>query len=234
MKRLPLLMLSVLLLFTSACAESLPSQAEVVSAEGQALDFDSDFSVLKPADGASTPIPVDPIDKPTPTPAPTPNYVYESYVNEDMGVSFSIPYTWLLNPVTDKSKAVQFVEPKSEMMDVGGYQTRLTVEKISRGLSQTAADARAELETMLETLGGTFTNFVPGNIASATVGKANGAYCYYKAEFTDGEQTYVMNGRITVVAQGNALYSIRLTAPRAWYSYYEYVFRRVRQTFKFL
>ena len=236
MKRMFILFL-LLLVAAGASAESLPSESDAALfvAEGAAgVDFDSDFSVLVPADSSATPIPVDPIDKPTPTPAPTPNYVYETYTNESMGVSFSIPYTWMINPVTNQSSVVQFVEPKSEMMDVDGYQTRLTVEKKSNGLSQTAADARAELESTLETFGSTFSVFVPGNIATATIGKANGAYCYYKAEYNDGEKTYVMNGRITVVAQGNALYSLRLTAPRAWYSYYEYVFRRVRQTFKFL
>ena len=236
MKRMFILFF-LLLVAAGASAESLPSESDAALfvAEGAAgVDFDSDFSVLVPADSSATPIPVDPIDKPTPTPAPTPNYVYETYTNESMGVSFSIPYTWMINPVTNQSSVVQFVEPKSEMMDVDGYQTRLTVEKKSNGLSQTAADARAELESTLETFGSTFSVFVPGNIATATIGKANGAYCYYKAEYNDGEKTYVMNGRITVVAQGNALYSLRLTAPRAWYSYYEYVFRRVRQTFKFL
>lgn len=237
MKRILIRFLLLTVLCTTAIAESLPSESDVAlftpeSASG--VDFDSDFSKLVPADSAATPIPVDPIDKPTPTPAPTPNYVYETYTNESMGVSFSIPYTWLINPVTNQNTVVQFVEPKSEMMDTDGYQTRLTIEKKTNGLSQTAADARAELESTLETFGATFTSFVPGNIATATVGKANGAYCYYKAEYTDGDKTYLMNGRITVVAHGNALYSLRLTAPRAWYSYYEYVFRRVRQTFKFL
>ena len=237
MKRAFLLLAVLCVAAAAALAESLPSEGDAalfLTGEAAGVDFDSDFSVLVPPDSGATPIPVDPIDKPTPTPAPTPNYVYNTYTNEGMGVSFSIPYTWLVNPVTNQSQVVQFVEPKSEMMDKDGYQTRLTVEKKSNGLSQTAADARAELETTLETFGSTFTTFVPGNIATATVGKANGAYCYYKAEYTDGSKTYQMNGRITVVAQGNALYSIRLTAPRAWYSYYEYVFRRVRQTFKFL
>ena len=59
-------------------------------------------------------------------------------------------------------------------------------------------------------------------------------YEHKTARFTLAYEEDSEGGRITVVAQGNALYSLRLTAPRAWYSYYEYVFRRVRQTFKFL
>ena len=37
-----------------------------------------------------------------------------------------------------------------------------------------------------------------------------------------------------IVAKGKALYQVRITTPRSWYSYYESVFRTVRSTFKFL
>ncbi len=240
MKRSVLLFLILLSLCGFAFGESLPSENSTVFApETDAADSSSgfDFSRTTVSNAAATPVAIDPIDMPTPTPAPTPNFVYEAYVNEAMGVSFSIPYTWMLNPGTNHDTTVQFVEPKSEMMDEGGYQTRLTVEKVNRGLNQTAADARAYLETTLETLSGSFTNFVPGNIASATMGRANakGAYCYYKAEYEDAEgKVYHMNGRITIVAQGNALYQVRLTAPREWYAYYEHAFRKVRSTIRFL
>lgn len=80
----------------------------------------------------ATPVAIDPIDKPTPTPAPTPNYAYETYTNDMMAISFDIPYTWLLNPATNQETTIQFVEPKSERMDVDGYQTRLTVELLFR------------------------------------------------------------------------------------------------------
>ena len=235
-----LLFVALLLIAPLAMSEALPSDTEAtVFAPSPAVnpmvdDFEADFSQLSVSNAAATPVAVDPIDKPTPTPAPTPNYIYTPYENAQMGISFFVPYTWLLNPNTNQETTVQFVEPKSEMMDIGGYQTRLTVEKVNRGLAQTAADARDYLEGALETMGESFTVFTPGNIASATIGKANGAYCYYKATYDDGTKTYEMNGRITIVAQGNALYQIRLTAPRAWYSYYEYAFRKARQSFKFL
>ena len=193
-----------------------------------------DFSTLMVDNAAATPIPIDPIDKPTPTPAPTPNYIYETYENANLGVSFKIPYTWLENPSTNKDTTVQFVEPKSEMMDVDGYQTRITVERVNMRVNQTQADARASLESTLNELAATFTRFTPGNIASTTMGDGKGAYCYFKAEYDDGNKTYLMNGRIAVVAYGTSIYQVRLTAPRAWYAYYEHVFRQVKRTFKYL
>lgn len=191
-----------------------------------------DFSAVD--NPLATPVAVDPIDKPTPTPAPTPSFWYETYVNEAMGISFDVPGTWLLNPSTNQDTTVQFVEPKSEMMEPNGYQSRLTIERVNTGLAQNADDARTRLESTLTEMATSFTTFVPGDITSAALGKANGAYCYYKAEYNDGTKTYSMRGRIIIVAQGNALYQVRITAPSNWYSYYEYVFRKVRSTIQFL
>lgn len=78
-----------------------------------------DFSTLQLDNPLATPVAVDPIDKPTPTPAPTPDYMYDTYTSSSMGVSFSIPYSWLLNPSTNQETTLQFVEPKSEMMEPG-------------------------------------------------------------------------------------------------------------------
>ena len=127
-----------------------------------------------------------------------------------------------------------FVEPKSERMEVDGYQTRLTVEKFSAGLSQTASDARTRLESVITELGGMFTTFKTGEIASASIGGANGYYCYYSAAYNDGTKDYSMRGRLVVVAHDKDLFQVRLTAPSAWYSYYNHVYRQLRSSFKFL
>ena len=225
MKRI-LLLLSLVSLFLPFCSiaeEAAPAAEEAVF----------DFENLAPEDPSATPIAVDPIDKPTPTPMPEPSYWYETYENDSMGISFSIPGTWLLNPNTNQDTTIQFVEPKSEMMDEGGYQTRLTVEKVNTGLSQTAADARERLETTLTQLESTFTSFYPGEPASTSIGDAKGYYCYYKAEYNDGTKTYQMRGRIAIVAHEKALYQVRITTPQSWYSYYENVFRKVRNSFEF-
>ena len=242
MKRILILLVLASLLAT-ACAAAETAEADFVPAAQSdahakivemtpepAITLDDiDFSTLKNDNPDATPIPVDPIDKPTPTPMPEPNFWYETYESSDMGISFSVPGSWLLNPNTNQ----QFVEPKSEMMEVGGYQTRLTVEKVNTGLTQTSADAKERLETTLMQLEGTFTSFVPGNLASTTIGDAKGYYCYYKAEYNDGSKTYNMRGRIAIVAHEKALYQVRITTPQSWYSYYENVFRKVRNSFKF-
>ncbi len=230
MKRFLLLLACALMTSALASAEALPGAAAANAGEGvPQIDFD----LLTPDNPLATPVAIDPIDKPTPTPEPTPKFVYETYENAAMGVSFSIPYTWLLNPNTNQTTTLQFVEPKSEMMEPDGYQTRLTIEKVNTGLTQTADDARERLETTLTQLESTFTSFTPYTIASRSIGDAKGYYCYYKAEYNDGTKTYQMRGRIIVVAHEKALYQVRITAPQNWYSYYEHVFRNVCNTLKF-
>lgn len=192
-----------------------------------------DFSTLQLDNPLATPVAVDPIDKPTPTPAPTPDYMYDTYTSSSMGISFSIPYSWLLNPSTNQETMLQFVEPKSEMMEPDGYQTRLTIERFSAGLNQTAADARTRLESVLTELEGMFTTFKANDIATASIGGASGYYCYYRATYNDGTKEYSMRGRVAVVAHDKELIQIRLTTPSNWFSYYNHVYRQLRATFKF-
>ena len=253
MKRIFLLFALAAVMVSVASAESLPDaqdstvfapQADTatptpaptatpdLSVSDGALHLD--FDVLTPDNPAATPVAVDPIDKPTPTPTPAPNFIPDSFVSESMGISFSYPYTWLLNPNTNQDTTIQFVEPKSEMMEPNGYQTRITVEKVNMGLDQTASDANEKLESTLDELAATFTSFTANDPGSAQMGDAHGYYCYYRAEYNDGTKTYSLRGRIMIVAQGKALYQVRITTPSNWYSYYEYAFRLVRDSFRFL
>lgn len=245
MKFLLSILLTVVMLITvCALAEQIPEMTSEPSAEQQITtssvagesDLQIDFSVLQPDNPQATPVAVDPIDKPTPTPAPTPNFWYDEYVAQQMGVSFDIPLTWLLNPDPkfDPAVSLQFVEPQSEMMDVDGYQTRVTIDKFEMGLEQNADDALAKLKQTLTDMAETFTSFTAGDTAKTTFAGCHGYYCYYRAEFNDGTKNYAMNGRIVVFAKDHALYQVRLTTPRSWFTYYQYVYRRIRESFDFL
>ena len=209
---------------------TVPQPASSTLGEGE---LQLDFSTLEVDNPLATPVAVDPIDKPTPTPNPTPTFWYDQFSSEAMGISFSVPGTWLLNPNTNQATTLQFVEPQSEMMDEGGYQTRVTIEKVDMGLNQTAQDAKDRLELVLAELSQSFTTFKPGEIATQTFANAKGSYCYFTAEYNDGTKTYAMRGRIIVFAHDRSLYQVRLTAPRNWYSYYEYVYRNIRNSFKY-
>lgn len=88
---------------------------------------------------------------------------------------------------------------------------------------------------MLTELSGMFTTFKAGDIASASISSAKGYYCYYTATYNDGTKDYSMRGRPgRCRAMTKELFQIRLTTPSAWFSYYNHVYRQLRQTFKFL
>lgn len=151
-----------------------------------------------------------------------------------MGISFDIPYTWLLNPATNQETTVQFVEPKSERHGGGRLSDPPDRRKIlRRSLADRFRRADA-LESVITELSGMFTTFKAGEIASASIGGANGYYCYYSATYNDGTKDYSMRGRLVVVAHDKDLFQVRLTAPSAWYSYYNHVYRQLRSSFKFL
>lgn len=212
--------------------ETAPDQSALSAQDEGELQID--FDALAPDNPLATPVAVDPIDKPTPTPMPTPNFWYDRYDAQEMGVSFSVPLTWLLNPKYNAATTLQFVEPQTEMMDVGGYQTRITIEKVDMGLEQTGDDAQAQLKQALTELGSTFTSFTANDPAKTTFAGCPGYYCYYRGDYNDGTKSYAMNGRIVVFAKDRALYQVRLTAPRSWYTYYQYAYRKIRDSFKFL
>ena len=108
------------------------------------------------------------------------------------------------------------------------HVTNAIKDKFRRIEEQTGSDV------VITELGGMFTTFKTGEIASASIGGANGYYCYYSATYNDGTKDYSMRGRLVVVAHDKDLFQVRLTAPSAWYSYYNHVYRQLRSSFKFL
>ena len=84
MKRFLIFLACALLAASAACAEALPGTMPAPAAETAASESELvlDFSLLTPDNPAATPIPVDPIDKPTPTPMPKPNYHYALFTCE--------------------------------------------------------------------------------------------------------------------------------------------------------
>ena len=74
MKRFLFFLAAALMACTMALAEA------AITPLPPTQELNVDFTQLTP-DPEATPVPVDPIDKPTPTPVPIPNYVYYTYVN---------------------------------------------------------------------------------------------------------------------------------------------------------
>jgi hypothetical protein len=172
-----------------------------------------------------TPISIDPLDKPTRVPL---GITYVTYSSQPMGISFDRPAGWTVNTPADSN--VQFIEPDLAAKD--GYPTQLTVRVYQVGSKQDSDNAKQKLLEVLEDLAQlSWSNFdSSGGTASGTLGSAKGYYAYYKAEWEGNP----VSGRVIVVAHGNSLYMMRISAPRAYYSDYEEIYRKMRSSWKFL
>ncbi len=176
-------------------------------------------------DPSETPIgPIDPIDKPTEVPL---NIAFVAYSNDGMGVTFERPAGWKDEAPADSN--VQFTEPKAAARD--GYCTMLTVRVLHKSSKQVKEDAEAQLAELMDELSQNtlWVDFKAQGVSSASMDGANGYYAYYTAVF----QGINVRGRMMVVAHGNALYMVRLTAPTSAFTLYEEVYRKVRSTWNF-
>jgi len=172
-----------------------------------------------------TPIAVDPLDKPTQVPL---NLSFVNYSSSPMGVSFDRPAGWREDSPADSN--VQFTEPEAAARN--GYRAMLTVRVIHKGSRQDSGQAKTELEGLLEEMAQNqmWTEFRHNPAASASLGGANGYHAYYWATFNG----IPLRGRIIVVARGNSLYMVRITSTEEFFSLYEEIYRKVRDTWKFL
>jgi len=177
-------------------------------------------------DPSETPIAVDPLDKPTQKPL---DLSYVKYESAPMGISFDRPAGWKEDNPADSN--VQFMEPETAAR--GGYRAMLTVRVVHRGSRQDTSQAKALLTEVLEemALNTMWVDFTSDPSSStASLGNANGHHAYYRAVFNG----IPLRGRIIVVARGNALYMVRLTSTAEFYSLYEDIYRRVRETWSFI
>ncbi|MCL2811222.1 MAG: hypothetical protein FWD25_04945 [Clostridia bacterium] len=176
-------------------------------------------------DPSETPIPVDPLDKPTQVPL---NLSYVRYESSPMGISFDRPAGWREDNPADSN--VQFMEPEGAARN--GYRAMLTVRVAHRGSRQERSQARALLEEVMEEMGGNglWSDFrYTSPPSTASLGGAGGYHTYYWATFNG----LPVRGRIIVVARGNALYMVRLTSTAEFYELYETIYRKVRDTWRF-
>jgi len=176
-------------------------------------------------DPAQTPIPVDPLDKPTQIPL---NLSFVNYSSAPMGVSFDRPAGWREDSPADSN--VQFTEPEGAARN--GYRAMLTVRVIHKGSRQDRSQAKGQLDELLEEMAQNplWSDFGHNPPASANLGGAGGYHTYYSATFND----VPLRGRIIVVARGNSLFMVRITSTREYFSLYEEIYRKVRDTWKFL
>lgn len=172
----------------------------------------------------ATPVPIDPIDMPTPTPVPPlGQFSYKTYDATKLGLSFEGPAGWLVDDSGANDYVIQ--NPASRI-----YPATLTIhaEKVSTQYSE--SDLKTVVKGMLTAVGQSegVEEYSPSSTASRTLLGAKGVYANYTAVMSDGQE---VAGRVHATCVEKVLYTVHITYPKAYTEdYKEQVYDKLRDT----
>ena len=175
--------------------------------------------------GGASPVPIDPIDKPTPTPLPNLTFAYQTYSNSKLHITFEAPAGWLEEePEADTYKLTN-PDPSA------AYPASMTIRVVALNKNYSKNELTKEVKNMLSTISSSgLKNWDPSQTANRTLMGEAGVYANYKATTKDGEP---VAGRVIVTCQNKTLYSLHITYPRGYTdTYVEKVFNKFRDTLK--
>ncbi|MHC1786346.1 MAG: hypothetical protein AB9880_04750 [Christensenellales bacterium] len=175
----------------------------------------------------STPIPLDPIDMPTPTNHPPLVFTYETYTATNIGLSFESVAGYEVDAT--QADAYILTEPAAQQKDNYSVQITFTLSTVTANYK--ASNIRADLRAKMDELGKLdYQTWSPSSAASRTLLNAEGYYATYRGVKTDGT---IVRGRVHMaLLPGNKLLTIHLTDPAEYNLDYEGVFTRIRSTLK--
>ncbi len=174
----------------------------------------------------STPIPLEPIDAPTPTPQAALNFTYISYSPASVGVTFEAPAGW----VADDSYNEVFTlsEPESQMKN--GQLGIINIYAVPVNSDYSESQLTTEVKQRLNTIGSlNFSEWKPSLTATRYLMGALGVYVNYSGTLVTGVE---VGGRIHATTIDNVLYCIQITYPLAFKEDFMDVFSQLRESIK--
>ena len=172
----------------------------------------------------ATPIPLTPVDLPTPTPHPELTFDYATYTAGSLGLSFDCPSGWLV----DESQTDVFVltEPETQMHD--GQQCIITISAEPVTANYSESDLKKQVTQRLKEIGSVnFTVWNPSLTATRTLMGSNGVYANYTGTLANGVE---LAGRILYASANNKLYGVEMVYPRDYRDDYLNIFAKIRET----
>jgi len=172
----------------------------------------------------ATPMPLDPIDKPTATPrAPLTFANYQVYNASKLGLSFEGPTGWLV----DDAEADTFVITDPEVRD--DYQAYMVISARNVGGSYSGADLKDEVKAMLSSIGSkNYTSWKPSSVEDRKLMGKDGKYANYRGTLVDGAN---VRGRIAAICSGNTLITVHMSVPANFNSdYLDGVYKKLEAT----
>lgn len=174
----------------------------------------------------TTPIPLDPVDAPTPTPQAPLNFTYIAYSPASVGVTFEAPAGWVANDTYNEVFTLS--EPESQIKN--GQLGIISVYAVPVTGDYTEAQLVQEIKQRLNTIGAlNFSQWNPSLTATRFLMGSEGVYANYSGTLVTGVE---VGGRIHATTIDSVLYCIQITYPLSFKDDFMNVFAKLRETIK--
>ena len=176
----------------------------------------------------ATPIPIDPIDMPTPTPRPELTFTFGEYVSTKLGLSFNSAVGYEINE--NISGKYILTEPAAAVKD--NYPCTITLEISGITKTYTANDLKNDLARFLENEGQSYTTWETYKAASKKLMNGTGYYNNYRGVLADGT---IVRGRVhmAIISDSQRL-TLHISCPGWYNSSYMKIYDAIHSSIKAL
>ena len=158
----------------------------------------------------ATPIPLDPIDMPTPTPRPALSFTYGPVEISQLRLKFEAPAGWQVN--ASASDTVVISDPTA----YDGVNATMTISITPVANSYRLNDVKATVREKLREIGQyNYTEWSTTSLSPRTLLKKDGYYANYRGVYYDGT---VVRGRVMVaLLDDHRIITVHMATP-GWYN----------------
>lgn len=176
----------------------------------------------------ATPIPIDPIDMPTPTPRPELTFTFGEYVSTKLGLSFKSAVGYEINE--NISGKYILTEPAAAVKD--NYPCTITLEISGITKTYTANDLKNDLARYLENEGSSYATWESMKAASKKLMNGTGYYNNYRGVLADGT---IVRGRVhmAIISDTQRL-TLHISCPGWYNSSYMKIYDAIQSSIKAL
>lgn len=176
----------------------------------------------------ATPIPIDPIDMPTPTPRAELTFTFGEYVSTKLGLSFKSAVGYEINE--NISGKYILTEPAAAVKD--NYPCTITLEISGITKTYTANDLKNDLARFLENEGASYSTWETYKAASKKLMNGTGYYNNYRGVLADGT---IVRGRVhmAIISDTQRL-TLHVSCPGWYNSSYMKIYDAIHSSIKAL
>ncbi len=174
----------------------------------------------------STPIPLDPVDMPSPTPRAQLVFATAPYAISSLGLTFEAPQGWV--PDESVSEMFTLTEPDSQVKDKQPGIIKIYATPVTS--NYTEGNLKTEVQDRLKAISSTnFEQWDPSLTASRHLMGGKGVYANYSGTMANGVK---VGGRIHCTCIDKVLYCIEIVYPLGYKEDYLELFSKMRSSIK--